>query len=105
MGIIVPMIAGIGKSLPDACRLARKSAQAGASCLMIHQPLEPFVAPRGIIEYVKEINEYANNLPIVLYLRNDTIGTQTIVDLCAIKNVIGVKWATPNFIKLTEAMN
>ena len=100
-----PMIAGIGKNITDACFLTKKAVQAGASCLMIHQPLDPFVAPRGIIEYIKKINEYSQDIPLILYLRNDMIGTQTIVDLCAMKNVIGIKWATTNFIKLTEAMN
>jgi len=99
-----PMIAGVGKSLPDACRLARASARAGAAALMIHQPPDPFVAPRGLVDYVRAVSEAGGGLPLVLYLRNDTIGTDAIARLCEIPGVIGVKWATPNPMKLKAAM-
>ncbi len=99
----VPLVAGVGRSVKDAVRLARVSAAAGAAGLMVHQPPDPFVAPRGIVDYVRRIRD-ATELPIVLYLRNDAIGTAAIVDLCSIDGVVGVKWATPNPQRLAEAM-
>ncbi|WP_425050956.1 dihydrodipicolinate synthase family protein [Psychromarinibacter sp. S121] len=99
-----PLIAGVGRALPDACRLAKASAAAGASALMIHQPPDPFVAPRGVVDYVKAVSEAGNNLPMVLYLRNDGIGTDAIAALCSVPGVVGVKWATPNPMKLKAAM-
>ncbi len=99
-----PMIAGVGKSLPDACRLARASARAGAAALMIHQPPDPFVAPRGLVDYVRAVSDAGDGLPLVLYLRNDAIGTDAIARLCETPGVIGVKWATPNPMKLKAAM-
>lgn len=42
-----PVLAGIGRGVRDACALARASATAGATALMVHQPPDPFVAPRG----------------------------------------------------------
>lgn len=69
---------------------------------MIHQPPDPFVAPRGITDYVKAIADAAG-LPMMLYLRNDAIGTKAIAELCATEGVKGVKWATPNPMKLAEA--
>ncbi len=98
-----PVIAGVGRSIRDACRLAKASAAAGASALMIHQPPDPFVAPRGTVDYVKAIADAAG-LPMMLYLRNDTIGTAAIAGLCAVPGVKGVKWATPNPLKLAEAI-
>lgn len=100
----VPLLAGIGRSLKDACCLAKVSADAGADGLMIHQPPDPFVAPRGITEYVKRVHDAGDGLPTMLYLRNDAIGTQAIVELCSLEGVAGVKWATPNPLKLAEAM-
>lgn len=100
----IPLLAGIGRSVNDACKLARVSAEAGASGLMVHQPPDPFVAPRGIIDYVKRVNEAGEGLPMMLYLRDDTIGTASIVELCSLEGVMGVKWATPNPLKLAEAM-
>jgi 4-hydroxy-tetrahydrodipicolinate synthase len=98
-----PVLAGVGRSIRDACRLAKVSADAGATALMIHQPPDPFVAPRGIIDYLKAVSDASDGLPMMLYLRNDAIGTKAIADLCALPGVKGVKWATPNPLKLAEA--
>lgn len=100
----VPLVAGVGRSVADACALARISKQAGASALMVHQPPDPFAAPRGIVEYVRRVADAGDGLPVVLYLRNDAIGTAATADLCAIEGVVAVKWATPNPLKLAEAI-
>lgn len=99
-----PVVAGVGRGIRDACRLARASADAGATALMIHQPPDPFVAPRGTVDYVKAISDASGGLPVMLYLRNDAIGTNAIAALCALPGVKGVKWATPNPLKLAEAI-
>ena len=44
----VPLIGGVGRSIKDAVALAKASRAAGASALMVHQPPDPFVAPRGV---------------------------------------------------------
>lgn len=99
----VPLLAGVGRGIRDAVRLARASADAGATALMVHQPPDPFVAPRGTVDYVTAIAE-ASGLPIMLYLRNDAIGTKGIQALCEVPGVKGVKWATPNPMKLADAI-
>ena len=98
-----PLLAGIGRAVPDACRLARASAEAGAAALMVHQPPDPFVSPRGTTEYVRRVIDAGGGLPVMLYLRNDAIGTGAIAELCALPGVKGVKWATPNPLKLAAA--
>lgn len=98
-----PVLAGIGRGIRDACALARASAEAGATALMIHQPPDPFVAPRGTVDYIKAVSDASGGLPMMLYLRNDAIGTSAIADLCAVPGVKGVKWATPNPQKLAAA--
>lgn len=99
-----PVLAGVGRSVKDACRLAAAAARAGAAGLMVHQPPDPFAAPRGVVDYVRRVADAGNGLPLMLYLRNDAIGTAAVADLCAIPGVIGVKWATPNPLKLAEAI-
>lgn len=99
-----PLVAGVGRGIRDACRLAEASAAAGARALMIHQPPDPYVAPSGIADYIRAVRDAGHGLPLVLYLRNEAIGTPAIADLCAIEGVIGVKWATPNPMKLKAAM-
>lgn len=100
----VPLLAGIGRSIGDALALVKASRAAGASALMVHQPPDPFVAPRGVVEYVKRIAEAGAGLPVVIYLRNDNIGLDAIEALCAVPGVMGVKWATPAPLQLAEAI-
>ncbi|WP_332688683.1 dihydrodipicolinate synthase family protein [Devosia sp.] len=98
-----PVLAGVGRGIRDACLLARESAKAGATALMVHQPPDPFVSPRGIVAYLHAVADASGGLPMMIYLRNDTIGTRAIAELCAVPGVKGVKWATPNPLKLAEA--
>src|SRR5215470_4223290 len=99
-----PLIAGVGRSIHDACALARASHAAGASALMVHQPPDPFAAPRGVVAYVQRIAEAGGGLPLMLYLRNDGIGLDTIEALCRVEGVAGVKWACPTPLRLAEAI-
>ncbi|WP_226781527.1 dihydrodipicolinate synthase family protein [Oceaniglobus trochenteri] len=99
-----PLLAGVGRGIHDACKLARASADAGAAALMVHQPPDPFVSPRGTVDYVKAILDASGGLPAMLYLRNDAMGPAGIAQLCALPGVKGVKWAVPNPDRLAEAM-
>ncbi|RYC30077.1 dihydrodipicolinate synthase family protein [Lichenibacterium minor] len=99
-----PLLAGVGRSVGDAVALARASRAAGAAGLMVHQPPDPFVSPRGTVAYVERVAEAGSGLPIVLYLRNDAIGFDAIERLCAVPGVVGVKWASPTPLRLAEAM-
>ena len=103
VGDRAPVLAGIGRGIKDACALAKASAEAGAAGLMVHQPPDPFVAPRGIVDYLTAISDASGGLPMMLYLRNDAMGTAAIAALCAVPGVRGVKWATPNPLRLAEA--
>lgn len=100
----VPVLAGIGRSMGDAVALARAARAAGAAALMVHQPPDPFVAPRGVVAYVQRIADEGQGLPVVIYLRNDGIGLDAIEQLCKIPNVVGVKWATPTPLRLGDAI-
>jgi 4-hydroxy-tetrahydrodipicolinate synthase len=98
------LIGGVGRSVQDACALARASKAAGASALMVHQPPDPFVSPRGVVAYVERIAEAGGGLPLMLYLRNDGIGIDAIENLCRVPGVAGVKWACPTPMRLAEAI-
>ena len=100
-----PLLAGVGRGIRDACALARASADAGANALMIHQPPDPFVSPRGTVDYVRAVRDASGGLPIMLYLRNDAMGPEGIARLCEIEGVMGVKWATPHPLNLARAIS
>lgn len=97
------VIAGIGRSVGEATRLAARAKADGADAVMIHQVPDPFVAPRGVEAYVRRVADAAG-LPVVLYLRNDGIGMAAIEALCRVPGVVAVKWATPNMMVLAEAI-
>jgi 4-hydroxy-tetrahydrodipicolinate synthase len=100
----VPLIGGVGRSIVDACKLARTSRAAGAVALMVHQPPDPFVSPRGVVSYMQRLADAADGLPLLLYLRNDGIGLDAIETLCRVQGVAGVKWACPTPLRLAEAI-
>ena len=100
----VPLLGGVGRSVGDAVALAKASKAAGATALMVHQPPDPFVSPRGVVAYVERIAEAGGGLPLMLYLRNDAIGLDTIERLCRVEGVAGVKWASPTPLRLAEAI-
>jgi 4-hydroxy-tetrahydrodipicolinate synthase len=100
----VPLIGGVGRSIVDACRLARASRAAGAAALMVHQPPDPFVSPRGVVSYLQRLADAADGLPLLLYLRNDNIGLEAIEALTRVPGVAGVKWAAPTPMRLAEAI-
>jgi 4-hydroxy-tetrahydrodipicolinate synthase len=100
----VPLLGGVGRSVGDACALAKASRAAGATALMVHQPPDPFVSPRGVVAYVERVAEAGGGLPLMLYLRNDNIGLDTIERLCSVPGVAGVKWASPTPLRLAEAI-
>ena len=99
-----PLVGGAGRSVAEACQLAKASARAGCAAVMMHQPPDPFVSPRGTLDYARRVADAADGLPVVLYIRNDAIGAATFAALSDIPQVVGVKWATPNPQKLAEAM-
>src|SRR4051794_1367209 len=98
-----PLLAGVGRSIGDACALAKASRAAGASALMVHQPPDPFVSPRGVVAYVERVAE-AGGLPLMLYLRNDGIGLDTIERLCRVPGVAGVQWGAPTPLPVVGAI-
>ena len=100
----VPVLNGVGRSVGEACSLARASKKAGVDAIMVHQPPDPFAAPRGVLEYIRRVADAADGLPLMLYLRNDAIGIDNIVRLTEIPGVAGVKWATPAPMKLAQAI-
>jgi 4-hydroxy-tetrahydrodipicolinate synthase len=100
----VPLLGGVGRSINDAVALTKASRKAGATGLLVHQPPDPFVSPRGVVSYVQRIAEAGQGLPVMLYLRNDGIGLDAIEALCRIPEVAGVKWAAPTPLRLAEAI-
>lgn len=97
------IMAGVGLAVPAAVAAARHAREAGASCVMVHQPVHPYRSAAGWIEYHRQIASAVPELGVVLYVRDPGVTGAQIRDLgerCP--NVIGIKFAVPDPVKFAS---
>lgn len=88
------VLAGVGHDLTTAIASARHAGEAGASMIMIHQPVHPYVAQDGWIDYHRAIADAVPGLGVVPYIRDPALDGRTLDRLGALcPNVVGVKYA------------
>jgi 4-hydroxy-tetrahydrodipicolinate synthase len=97
------LIAGVGRALREAITFGRWAAMQGADAVMVHQPLDPFAAPQAQAEYFIAMAE-AMPVPVIAYLRSDALGLSDIMSVADHPNVLGVKFATTNLMRLGECI-
>ena len=93
------VIAGVGYELERAVGMARSAAEAGATAIMVHQPVHPYQSAEGWIGYHRAIADAAPELGVVCYLRDprvDGARLARLAELCP--NFIGVKYAVPDVL-------
>jgi 4-hydroxy-tetrahydrodipicolinate synthase len=103
MGMNAVRTAAVGRSLSEALATGRQAIAAGAEALMIHHPVDPFAAPSAQIAYFLSIAEAAT-VPVMAYLRSDTLPVADLVRIANHPNVAGVKFATQNLMLLAECI-
>ena len=87
------LLAGVGHDIATAVEAARHAQDHGARMIMIHQPVHPYVAAEGWVEYHAAIANAVPDLGVVLYLRTERITGAHIAALAdRAPNVIGVKY-------------
>ncbi|TWP52246.1 dihydrodipicolinate synthase family protein [Lentzea tibetensis] len=97
------VVVGVGHDPESAVRAARFADEAGAQGIMIHQPVNPYVALDGWVEYHRQIALTVPELSVILYVRNPRIGGAQIAALKeACPNVVGVKYAVPDPVRFAS---
>jgi 4-hydroxy-tetrahydrodipicolinate synthase len=87
------VLAGVGHDVATATDAARHAQRAGASMIMIHQPVHPYVSAEGWVDYHVAIANAVPDLGVVLYIRNERITGAVITALAdRAPNVVGVKY-------------
>jgi 4-hydroxy-tetrahydrodipicolinate synthase len=87
------LLAGVGHDVATAIESAKHAQEHGARMIMIHQPVHPYVAREGWIDYHAAIANAVPDLGVVLYLRTERITGAHIAELAdRAPNVIGVKY-------------
>jgi 4-hydroxy-tetrahydrodipicolinate synthase len=88
------VVAGVGLDIACAVGAAEHAAQAGASALMIHQPVHPYRSAEGWIEYHRVIADAVPGLGVIPYIRDARVAGEHIATLARHSpNVVGVKYA------------
>ncbi|MFK8906674.1 dihydrodipicolinate synthase family protein, partial [Streptomyces sp. YS-3] len=91
------ILVGVGHDVPTAIEAARHARDAGADMLMVHQPVHPYVAAGGWVDYHRAIADSVPELGVVPYIRNAHLAGEHLAALGeACPNVIGVKYAVPD---------
>jgi 4-hydroxy-tetrahydrodipicolinate synthase len=87
------VLVGVGHDTASAIDAARHAQDSGAQLIMIHQPVHPYQAPEGWVDYHQAIADAVPDLGVVLYVRSEQVTGAQIGELGARSpNVIGVKY-------------
>ncbi|MCT2591656.1 dihydrodipicolinate synthase family protein [Streptomyces sp. N2-109] len=91
------LLAGVGHDLPTAVAAAEHARDSGAEMVMVHQPVHPYIAQDGWVDYHRAIAEAVPALGVVPYIRNPLLDGRRLAALAdSCPNVIGVKYAVPD---------
>ncbi len=98
------VMAGVGLDTVTATRAARHAAGAGASMVMIHQPVHPYISAEGWLAYHQAIADAVPETGVVLYIRDARISGALIGRLGeSCPNVIGVKYGMRDPVSFAAA--
>jgi 4-hydroxy-tetrahydrodipicolinate synthase len=98
------IMVGVGLDVASAISAARHAAAAGASMVMIHQPVHPYVSGEGWLAYHRDIARAVPDTGIVLYIRDTRFDGPLIRELGEIcPNVIGVKYGVRDPVSFAAA--
>ena len=67
------VLAGVGSDTASAADAARHAQDAGAEMIMIHQPVHPYQAAAGWVDYHQAIADAVPDLGVVLYMRSERV--------------------------------
>ena len=102
----VPVIAGAGSnSTREAIDLARHAEKAGADAVLVVTPYYNKPTQEGLYQHFKAIND-AIGIPIIIY----NIPARSVIDMSVdtmkrlyeLRNVVGVKDATANLVRVSQ---
>lgn len=91
------ILVGIGLDVPTAVAAAVHARESGATMVMVHQPVHPYVSQDGWIDYHRSIAEAVPELGVVPYIRDPRLRGESLAalgELCP--NVVGAKYAVPD---------
>lgn len=98
------VLAGVGYDMNTAKTLAKNAMEAGADGILIHQPMHPYLLASGLVEYYTQIAN-STTLPVIIYVRNESITPETLKEVAKIPNIIGIKYAVNNLLRFARSVD
>lgn len=98
------VVAGVGYAADIAIDLGIEAQKAGADCVMIHQPIHPYITEKGAVEYFKKIID-ALDIPSIIYFKDPNLSDNVLKELSSLEKLVGVKYAIndlPRFAKVVS---
>src|SRR5690606_27239287 len=88
------IVAGVGLDLATATADAVAAVEAGARCVMVHQPVHPYLSIEGWVAYHAEIGRAVPGTPLIPYVKDDWIDAEAMRALAtACPDLAAVKYA------------
>ncbi|CAN7371766.1 dihydrodipicolinate synthase family protein [Paenibacillus sp. LjRoot56] len=97
------VMAGIGYSVETAVELGKHAQQVGADCVMIHQPIHPYITTPGAVSYYRNVIE-SLDIPSILYLKDAHVSDDILFSLAPLDKCVGVKYAINDLPRFTETV-
>ncbi|MFC5449428.1 dihydrodipicolinate synthase family protein [Paenibacillus aestuarii] len=97
------VMAGIGYSVATAIELGRHAQQVGADCVMIHQPIHPYITTSGAVTYYRNVIE-GLDIPSILYLKDAQVSDDILLSLAPLDKCVGVKYAINDLPRFTHTV-
>ena len=91
------VVAGVGVDAATAADDARAAVDAGADCVMVHQPVHPYLSIDGWVAYHATIAAAVPGTGVVPYVKDDRVDAAAMhALLAACPDVVAVKYAVPD---------
>lgn len=97
------VMAGIGYSVETAVELGKHAQQVGTDCVMIHQPIHPYITTPGAVSYYRNVIE-SLDIPSILYLKDAHVSDDILFSLAPLDKCVGVKYAINDLPRFTETV-
>ncbi|CAN7717191.1 dihydrodipicolinate synthase family protein [Paenibacillus sp. LjRoot153] len=97
------VMAGIGYSVETAVELGKHAQLVGADCVMIHQPIHPYITTPGAVSYYRNVIE-GLDIPSILYLKDAHVSDDILFSLAPLEKCVGVKYAINDLPRFTQTV-
>ena len=98
------VLAGVGGSTRDAKDLIHEYDRLGVDAMMIMPPHHTYVHERGLLDYYENLASETDT-PFVPYVLGFDPSVEYLADLTRLDNVVGIKYALQDSVKLGESVD